>query len=84
MTKPAYVGISVSCTLCGRTKQPRGRSAPMESNYCDFECEGYELDPKPGCLWPRETDVDFGYKSCAHATRRMTDEEVKKWEDEQC
>jgi hypothetical protein len=56
----------------------------MESNYCDFECEGYELDPKPGCLWPRETDVDFGYKSCAHATRRMTDEEVKKWEDEQC
>ena len=44
------------CKVCGRRKQPRGRSVPVEchGSYCDYDCEGYEQDPKPGHLWPEE------------------------------
>lgn len=42
------------CTTCGSRKAPRGRSAPMEMRCCDFECPGYEQEPKPGHLWPGE------------------------------
>lgn len=45
------------CTVCHRPKQPTGRSAPLEAanGYCDFECEGYKLEPFPGHLWPSES-----------------------------
>lgn len=42
------------CAVCGRTKQPEGRSAPGESSYCTHECKGYHMDPTPGHLWPGE------------------------------
>jgi hypothetical protein len=59
--KTETVGRSVSCTVCGRTKQPVGRDAPLGSCMCGFECPGYRLDPLPGELWPGETREDFGY-----------------------
>ena len=66
------IGIRVTCAICGRTKKPHGRSAPMASSYCDAnECEGYYLDPVPGCLWPGETDEDFGFPCCSAATRPL-------------
>lgn len=58
---PRKVGIAVTCGTCGRMKQPRGRSAPMQADYCDFECEGYEQPPLSGSLWPNESESDFGY-----------------------
>ena len=65
------IGIAVKCRTCGRMKQPHGRSAPIESSYCDRDsCIGYDDTPKPGCLWPGETAEDFGYPSCNHATRQ--------------
>lgn len=67
--KAGKVGIRVTCGICGRTKQPHGRSAPMASSYCDSDCEGYNENPRPGCLWPGETDEDFEYPCCDAATR---------------
>ena len=61
------VGISIYCTVCGRRKAPRGRSVPdaMASGLCtmgpDFQCPGYDEDPRVGSLWPGETEEDFGY-----------------------
>ena len=63
------VGIRVDCTICSYMKKPHGRSGPIERMLCDCHCEGYDLDPKPGCLWPGETDEDFGYPCCDAATR---------------
>ena len=56
-------GGSVDCAKCLRTKQPVGRSAPMEmaGSLCNDDCEGYRLRPFPGQLWPDETPLDFGY-----------------------
>ena len=62
------VGIRVNCTVCGYEKKPHGRSAPMGIMFCDDECSGYLLEPKPGCLWPGETAKDFGYECCDNAT----------------
>ena len=62
------IGIEVCCSACGHVKKPHGRSAPLGSVYCDESCPGYELEPKPGCLWPRETEADFGFKICSNAT----------------
>lgn len=44
------------CTVCGMRKNPRGRSAPLEmaNSLCDWECAGYNQEPKPGHLWPGE------------------------------
>lgn len=55
------VGKAVLCTVCDRTKQPRGRSAPMGSYMCNNDCPGYYADPYPGELWPGETREEFGY-----------------------
>lgn len=57
------VGVIVYCTLCHRVKKPCGRSAPMETagSYCDSDCSGYYEEPKPGQLWPGETQEEFGY-----------------------
>lgn len=64
-------GIAVRCAVCGMTKQPHGRSAPFGSFYCADDCSGYDQDPKPGCLWPGETAVEFGYAVCDNATREV-------------
>jgi hypothetical protein len=45
----------------------------MDSYLCDNDCAGYEHDPKPGCLWPGETEADFGYQCCSHATKEITE-----------
>jgi hypothetical protein len=59
---PNKVGIVVRCAKCGHTKQPRGRSAPMYSSFCDgYTCDGYGQDPQVGDLWPGESEEDFGY-----------------------
>lgn len=44
------------CTVCRRRKAPRGRSVPMEAStgYCNWQCDGYDLEPKPGHFWPGE------------------------------
>jgi hypothetical protein len=44
------------CAICGMTKKPSGRSAPMASSggYCDSDCSGYNKEPTPGHLWPGE------------------------------
>lgn len=55
------VGIRVECAVCGQTKQPRGRSAPVQCQYCDVFCPGYDQPPHVGSLWPGETDEEFGY-----------------------
>lgn len=65
------VGITVRCLLCGRTKQPHGRSASVLILYCNDECPGYNQDPKPGCLWPNESGADFGYDHCSNATKEI-------------
>lgn len=42
------------CTTCHKTKKPRGRDAPLSSNYCDSDCDGYWQEPLSGHLWPSE------------------------------
>ena len=57
-----YLGYRVTCTICGKDKQPVGRSAPIGSCMCSWDCPGYSLEPLPSHLWPRESEADFGYK----------------------
>jgi hypothetical protein len=44
------------CTVCHKTKPPRGRSVALEmaNGMCSRDCEGYYLSPLPGHLWPNE------------------------------
>lgn len=67
-------GVSVRCRVCDKTKQPRGRSAPMDMDLCTWDCEGYNQDPQPGSLWPGETDRDFGYPVGPHGWTEPADE----------
>ncbi len=57
------VGETLWCKVCPRSKNPVGRSAPMEAanSYCSHDCEGYYQDPQPTSLWPGESRLDFGY-----------------------
>lgn len=57
------VGERIVCAVCGRIKDPLGRSVPMEcAGYgCNDSCEGYREDPKPSVLWPGERRSEFGY-----------------------
>lgn len=67
------VGISVSCLKCGRDKSPHGRSVPdlRADAYCTEGggCSGYWDAPLPGCLWPRETEEEFGFNICGNAVK---------------
>jgi hypothetical protein len=85
------IGISLECTICHRTKAPRGRSVPMAmiSSMCTLSwpdepghCAGYYEEPIPGSLWPRETDEEFGFPCSTDGTREMTETEVAKWRKE--
>lgn len=73
------VGICVVCVVCGRVKKPHGRSALFPLRYCDDRCAGYYQDPQPGCLWAGETEEDFGYPVCEHATELRD----RKWSDDE-
>ena len=66
------LGIAVTCAVCGLRKKPHGRSAPIDSHYCDTNCPGYYDEPEPGCLWPGETQQEFGYPICDHATEEIS------------
>jgi hypothetical protein len=46
----------VYCNVCKLRKKPIGRSAPLEmaNSLCDYECQGYMQEPRPGQLWPGE------------------------------
>ena len=48
--------VEVECLRCHKRKAPRGRSAAPEAanGYCDFECPGYDEEPRRGDLWPGE------------------------------
>jgi hypothetical protein len=65
------VGVVVECTVCGQRKSPRGRSAPLGSYLCDWQCDGYDKDPQVGDLWPRETEEEFGYPVSANGTEEV-------------
>jgi hypothetical protein len=63
MLRTDYVGYRVTCSVCGKTKQPVGRSAPAALCYCHpTECEGFYIEPLPSHLWPNESEADFGYE----------------------
>lgn len=68
------VGIAVNCAVCKLRKKPHGRSAAdaMANSLCDRDCPGYDQYPLPGCLWPGETDEDFGYPCCDLATQKVS------------
>ena len=67
------MGIPVKCAVCGQTKKPVGRSAPMYGpSGCDDRCKGYRQPPYPGSLWPGETEDDFGYPIGDAGTKRVT------------
>lgn len=84
------IGISVECADCHRQKRPRGRSAPMGMVMCNPNglnnifagCGGYWKEPLVGDLWPRETEMDWGYRFTLDGTREMTDAEVAEWKAE--
>lgn len=59
-----YFGFYVKCSVCGKTKPPRGRLvSPFERSWCDsWECEGYNKEPLPSSLFRGESEADFGYK----------------------
>lgn len=59
--RTSRVGVIVRCTVCGQNKKPIGRSGPLMASYCDDDCRGYHQNPKPGSLWPGESEADFGY-----------------------
>lgn len=63
-------GISVTCTTCDLPKAPHGRSVSpyTAAGYCmSGDCDGYDKEPLPGCLWPGESGEDFGYPHCDNA-----------------
>lgn len=60
----AFRGVSVQCAVCRHQKCPHGRSAPLGLVMCMRDCPGYVIEPHVGCLWPGETDLDFGYPCC--------------------
>lgn len=66
---PNKVGIRVTCEVCGATKQPVGRSAPVDSFYCDSDCPGFYQEPLSGSLWPNESEADFGFPVADVGTR---------------
>ena len=64
-------GIEVTCTTCGRTKKPIGRDSMSNDGCTREECDGYSAEPYPGCLWPGETEWDFGYRCGDSATEEI-------------
>lgn len=63
------IGIAVYCVVCGHRKAPIGRSVPIGLYLCDRDCDGYDIAPLPGSLWPGEKESEFGYPCCDNATK---------------
>lgn len=61
--QPRVGGDYAQCTVCHKSKAPRGRDAPMaEANsYCNWGCRGYDKEPYGDHLWPGESLGDFGF-----------------------
>ena len=57
--RPGIVGIYVKCMTCGRQKKAIGRYTA--AIRCDEDCQGYWEKPKPGQLWPGESETQFGH-----------------------
>ena len=57
--RPGIVGVYVKCATCGRQKQPFGRGSGAV--MCNINCSGYWEKPKPGSLWPGESEKQFGH-----------------------
>ena len=57
--RSGIVGIYVKCKTCDLQKKPLGRDAPV--TMCDEGCTGHMDAPKPGQLWPGESEKQFGY-----------------------
>jgi len=57
---------------------PGGRDIPavIADSYCTADCTGYLDEPRPGSLWPGETDEDYGFPCGTNATREMTSAEI--------
>lgn len=53
MSCDAKCWTPVTCEACLRTKQPNGRSVPMEAanGYCSYDCPGYGREPTAPHLW---------------------------------
>ena len=56
--RSGIVGIYVKCATCGLQKQPVGRVA--FTAMCNEGCLGYLKAPRPGHLWPGESEAQFG------------------------
>lgn len=60
MTRPDYwkdctkeCERAPNCAVCGRRKKPYGRYS-RDNGLCDSDCEGYQMPPLAGHLWPGE------------------------------
>lgn len=78
MMDATKVGIFVRCSICGHDKAPHGRSVSMHRHYCEARsfdgthgCVGYASAPLAGCLFPGETDAEFGYPCCDAGTEPL-------------
>jgi len=71
--KKSLVGIRVTCSVCGLTKAPIGRSISpaTAASYCHHECEGYRKEPYPGSLFPGETEEEFGFPISNDGTKEI-------------
>ena len=88
--RPAHIGVSVRCVVCGREKVPHGRSLPpyYSDSRCRQKwvgehggCDGYGTEPLPGCAFPGEV-IETPEVFCENATRPMTDVEIARWESD--
>lgn len=86
------IGDAVTCTYCGRRKNPRGRDsgAQVSAGLCHAsECEGYDRKPYAMELHPGERASDFGYGYMTHEgsmkvwaiIRRIREERESEEED---
>ena len=57
--RTGIVGIYVKCAACGLQKKPLGRDPRFI--MCEEDCPGYMDAPKPGQLWPGESEQQFGH-----------------------
>jgi len=48
-------------------------SKPHGMPLCDDYCTWFWGPPLQGCLWPGETEAEFGYPVCANATKEAAD-----------
>jgi hypothetical protein len=58
---PRKFGVAVICGRCKRMKSPVGRSVAAGPSYCNDDCVSYRDNPRPGSLWPGESEAQFGY-----------------------